>query len=368
MESLTVGQGVFNLVLWGIIVLILRPALKFPHKLKKARKVWGIILILLFCLFPFWGGDYFHYEDIWNETRQGGYSSLEPVYIWLIGYTGSYFVFRLIVWGLSLLLLFGTYKRVGYSFDLSLFIFATLYMPWFSYARASLAMSCILFGLTFLSKPLKRANLFSILIGLAIVGCSEFFHRSALLGIVAVVASLLVVDNKRNRILILFLLYPVIIYLMSYVLDITMTLDLDNDTYITAKRRDNYLLGERNIGGWGERLEAYLNQGALIIVAVAYIVLVRKGLYQSLNRLEKLISSYSLCVVLLAVGFLITKSDYSTYILYYRLLLFSAPATAVFLASMKGRYFLKRWYNVIFWMAFCGTLYALLYAIHCATH
>jgi hypothetical protein len=58
-ESLTLWQGVFNIVLWGIIVWILSPSLKYPYTLSKAAKFWGIVFIVLFYLFPFWGGRLF---------------------------------------------------------------------------------------------------------------------------------------------------------------------------------------------------------------------------------------------------------------------------------------------------------------------
>lgn len=369
-ETATFFQALFNVGLWGLIVLVLRPALKYPYCLSNKARMMGILLILVFCLFPFWGRDYFHYMEAFRDVKIGSRSNLEPFYEWIIVNVADYYVvFRLIVWGLALILLLYAYKRVFRSFDLSLFYFAALYLPWFSYARASLAISSIILGITFLTKPLRRSSLLSILIGFSLIAISIFFHRSAVLGIAAVVGSILIVGDNKYKLLLILVSLPVAVYFVSHYMDTILLqfigMDSDMDVFFSERKVNGYLMGESNERGLGGLLGDFLNRGAVLIMPIAYTVLVFKGYYQQFNRVEKLVSAYTLCVIFLAIG-LVSVGDYNMNVLFYRTLFFSYPANAVFLMSIKNRNLIKGIYGVIYYVGIVGSMYALVYSTYCA--
>ena len=372
MENLKVWQGLFDLFLWGVIVLILSPALKYPYKLIKSRRVFGILLILLFCIFPFWGGDYFHYKDSFDIIKMGGYTHLEAMYSWLIlNVVDDYSIFRLIIWGFALTLLFLAYKRVGQNFDQALYYFAALYLPWFSYARASLAMACILLGITFLVKPIRRFKIMSMIMGVTMVGGAIFFHKSAIVGMVAVLATFFVSDTKRNKIILTILLYPIAVYFIAKAMDYYMMMDFsfDEETniFVSERKRDRFLSGSGGFRfrGLGATIGDILNRGSMLLMPICFVYFAVKGYYQKLTKIEKYFGAYVLCIVLLAVGFILT-TGYSTQILFYRTLFYAYPANAVFLSAIKSRNEIKGLPNVIYWMGFAGSAYVLLYATYCA--
>ena len=70
-ESATVLQALFDLVLWAFIPLETKKAYYPLYTLKPSYRRIGIFLILLFCLFPFWGGDYFHYQQAFFFFNRG---------------------------------------------------------------------------------------------------------------------------------------------------------------------------------------------------------------------------------------------------------------------------------------------------------
>lgn len=367
MENLTPWQALFDLLLWGLIVLDLLPATKYPYRLSKQRRIIGFTLVMIFCLFPFWGGDYFHYAEAFDTIKHGGYSAFEEFYQWvIINVADNYFVFRFIVWGLALLMLFYAYKRVGQTPDLSLFYFAAFYLPWFSYARASLAMSCIILGLSFLSKPFKKSSFLSIIIGVALIGCSVFFHRSAVLGIAAFLVSLVFVKSNKTKLIIIIMLFPFLIYFMTQLMDIVMGVDAgDLDFVFSQRKREGYLNDEYSQPGLAATIGAFLNRSPVLIMPIVYLFLVFKGRYSSFNRIEKIISTYTISIILMSLGFVFVEK-YNTNTLFYRTLLFAYPANAIILSSIKSRNIGGKWFNVLITISLLSSLYSLLYSLYCS--
>lgn len=363
-ESLTLWQGVFNIVLWGIIVWILSPALKYPYILSKAAKFWGIVFIVLFCLFPFWGGDYFHYKEYFYEIQRGGYSKMEEVYTWIIENFGySYTFFRLIVWGGALFALFTAYKRVGNSFDLMLFYFGALFLPIFSYARVSVSIAFVMLGMSFVYKPIKHFRLGSILLGFAIVACSIFFHRSAVIGIAGFLATLLLIYNSKWKTILVVLLIPVFAYLASNLLNSFFDIDFSSADEQLNRRRDDYLSGTARYKGIGERISSLLTYLPMYLSAVAYIIQVSKKHYNTFSISERGFASFVFALMLLALVFSIDLG-YNTSVLYYRSIYFAMPANAVFLSVMTRNGYNKGLMKTILWIGLLSVAYNLLYATY----
>lgn len=364
MEEITIYQGLFDLFLWGIIFVVLRPAFKPPFKLKKSSRIIGIGLILLFCLFPFWAGDYFHSRDTFLNIKYGGLSHFESVYVWIINNVAtSYFMFRLIVWGAALTILLLAYKRIGFSFDLALFFFGALYLPLFSYARASLAMAILLLGLSFFYVPLAKSKVLSTVLGLVVISCSFFFHRSAVIGIFAVLMAFFLKENSKKKTLLLLTLIPIGVMLLSTLLDNVLMLDLDTVDEVMNNKIDSYMGRDAAEKGIARKLSDFLTRAPMFISAILYIVLVIKGDYQRFTIPERAVASYMFCIMLIAFGFSLNHG-YNTYVFYYRTINYALPANALFLTSIKGRKLGGPLFKVIYIMALAAACYSLLYSTY----
>ena len=369
-ESATVLQALFDLVLWAFIPLETKKAYYPLYTLKPSYRRIGIFLILLFCLFPFWGGDYFHYQQAFFVFNRGGGLNQEPVYGWIYStFSFSYTVVRLCIWGCALFLLTRAYKICTPKFDLAIFLFGALYLHWYSYARASLAMSIILLGLALISSAKENRTLLYYFLGFALLGVSSFFHKSATIGIVAAIFSLFLLNAKKRTIFIVALSIPLIIYALQYALDYFAVMDLSEDTLITEHYRNRFVGGEEmaNTGrfAFGPLLTKVFSRGPLYLIVVLYIVVITNGLYNKFTKGERAFASYAFIIVVMSIGFGFTEG-YMTRVLQYRTLFFAMPASAIFLAAVHRNGYRKFPYQIVFWGAFVGSVYNMTYAVWCA--
>lgn len=372
-ESASFIQVILDMALWISAVLLLKPCFKYPYLTNNTSRNISVLLVIVFCTYAFWGGDYFHYFEIYNEARHDfyGYFHLENVYRWIIDNVAfTYTIFRIIVWGGALLLLIATYRRSSPNSDLCLFYFVACYLCMFSYSRTSVSIALILLGLSFLANPKSKSKLWSTILCVAIIGSSVFFHRTAVIGIVAAVAALFLRNAGKKTLIVMIIVMPLIVVAMQYVLDYFMLMDLDEDAYVSARHRDRYMLstsgrGRAVVGGIGERISAYLTRIPLYLSGVLFIHMLASGKFRLFSKTEKIISAFAFTTVLIALCFLIDLG-YNTFTLHYRTLNFAMPANAVFLAAVHRLGFNNKILKFIFWLSVLGQFYNLAYSAYCA--
>ena len=154
-----------------------------PYRIRKLLLFSGL---LLFALTSFVGADFFFYHEnmsmyssrVFGDQDRG----LELVYQYLIYYTnGDYFLFRLVVWGVSLLLIVLNARKFGANVYNTLFIILAGFIVTYSYARATLAMAIFFLGVILICVAInKKWKLFRIIIGICLIASSIYFHRSML--------------------------------------------------------------------------------------------------------------------------------------------------------------------------------------------
>lgn len=200
---------VFVYVVWKILI-------KAP---KNKRRVEVSCLIVLYfaayavfyCVNP----DYFRYREWLNDPYLIDFHK-EQVYAFLILLCRSlpfdypFEVFRLIVWGGGVLLVYfiaKQYHRLLMPGLTVLFLFV-FYSGTFCYARASLAMAVFFIGV---SIHLWGKNIFAKSLGIVLAIFSYFFHHEMIVGIVALPALLMPFEKKNAKIFSLILLVFIII-------------------------------------------------------------------------------------------------------------------------------------------------------------
>lgn len=369
-DTATFSEAIFNTLIWVLLFIALIPGRSKPYLLSKGRKLLVFFLLLLFCLFPFFGGDYFHYLEYFRDVKQGFTWGIEEVYVWLITNSPSYTFFRLTVWGPALLLTLMAYKRIAPLDNLSLSFFSLLYLLWFSYARVSLAMAIIFWGLCLMAKPFERRKIISYILGLVIICCSVFFHRSALIGVIAAVGSLFMKNINKKFIIFVISFFPFLVVIMKLLLSEFLTFDLDYETFVTSQHRDIYLSEETNDSlksglslGVGPYISVFLTRLPLFLVAISYGYSVVKGYYNHFIEPARIISSYSFIIILIAFAFSLDLGV-STYVFYYRTLNFAMIPSAVFLAQVKIQGKMSRTFKLIYFISLLGVVYTLIYTIY----
>ena len=360
---MTFFKGVTCLFLWGLVYLVLCRASRKPYRLTKPARILGFVFVLLFCLYPYWGGDYFHSMHSFEDIKAGAYNHFEDVYGWIISWAQSYTIFRFIVWGSALTILFFTYKRVNHNFDLILFYFGALYMVRFSYARASLAMAIILFGMTFIYKPFGKHKFISYFLGALVICCSEFFHRSALVGILSAFFTLILIKNTKKKVLLLIVLIPFASIVVSYMLGSLLDMSFETIDASIDGKLDRYTSGESGERGIASRISAFLQNTPMYLSVLAFLILVINNRIEKFSMIERSFAYYMFIIMLIVIG-LSMDVGYNTDVISLRIMCFAMPANAVFMMSMKSYKNDNKLFNIIYYMALSACIYTIMYATY----
>lgn len=232
-------------IYWGLYMLVfvyaIRKTLFLVTEDKKQREVSGLFVALfaLYAVFYCINSDYFNYRN-WLNVTNISYWNKEKVYLYLVLFCRSlpfnypYEVFRLIVWGGGVYIVYQTYLlyRKFLLPGLTLLLLFVCYAGTFSYARASLAMAVYFFGIALYLNYKKRSMRF---LGIFLAIFSYFFHREMLIGIVLLPCLFIPFERKEMSFFSIFLLLSAIIAI-SFVGSNLSYLDqiFDNDE-ITSK-------------------------------------------------------------------------------------------------------------------------------------
>ena len=146
---------------------------------RSSRTILTISLIIL-TIAAYTRGDFFHYADIVQNYKYTGVTHMEAIYEFLIiAFNGNYLLWRIVVWGSALFLLFITFQRLKLDKHISFLFLFLAYITILNYSRTALAVAVYFFGLSFIVCPGKRKVL-SYIIGILIVSATLLFHDSAL--------------------------------------------------------------------------------------------------------------------------------------------------------------------------------------------
>lgn len=169
------------------------------------KKDWKYYLLfasfLLFVLTSAYGLDFYGYmENVERYSHDITGFHLEKIYEYIIEYTNqNYFLFRLVVWGGAMMLFTQTVDKYELDSTRSLFLLFLLFIPVFTYARATLAMACYYCGIAYFS---LKNNKIEKAIGIFLILASFLFHKSLFVLILFTLFYYLPL-NRRNVLLLI---------------------------------------------------------------------------------------------------------------------------------------------------------------------
>ena len=334
----------------------------------------GALIILLFCIFNFCSGDFYHYYDTILNLRSlhidvsnwelGDH--LEIPYLLISKFVGyHYYAFRIIVWGVALILSYLTAKRMNVDIGLWIFCFAAFSLSLFAYARVSLAMSVSFYGMSLIVKADSKKNrtpflLFTQLFGLFLVGSSFWFHKSAVIMLLITPLSLIVINKKI--LIITAITFPFLTLLVNshffeyldLISIVNNVVDIDAISYYST-----YYENER---GLGALLSYTINLSKFYMFLLLVVFIVMESKYKEIPYHIKTFINAAFWIIVLSSVF--ATADLSSEVLFYRLLYYSIIPVPIILAYTKN--FLNNnrlFYSVIsFGLMHVG--YVLLYAYY----
>ena len=184
----TLGQTIFNFVLFLLLLYGIRPTVigpltskRFDKKYPQLLYFYGVILFTL-SVFGYSDLDYWGYKSIITrivQTRREIH--VEPIYTWLALTFKDYTLWRFIVWCGATILMIKTVKRLPVNKTTTLFFITIIYALHFYKLRNALGFSLIYWGLTVLCS--SKDNIFKQILGLLFIAVSYFFHSSMILTI-----------------------------------------------------------------------------------------------------------------------------------------------------------------------------------------
>lgn len=232
--------GLYNWLLWDIaFVIAYKTVVQYNRngmdgyvsvKYNRSTFRFLFVLFLFYSLFTFFGGDKTGYEHMVVESGlygTGTFINMEPVYVYLgMLVKGDFLVWKLIVYGCALLLVYLSTKRMKLDSVITLSFFIGFALISYGSTRAVLAYALYLFGLSFL----RERNVLSLLIGVLLVLGSYFFHNSMLP--IILLTPLVYVKLNKKRLIFLILAFPVIVQLFNLFADqLFMQIDTFSNEY-----------------------------------------------------------------------------------------------------------------------------------------
>lgn len=331
--------------------------------------------IILFALTSFINDDFFHYYETMGEYKNGvmdeQHLGVEMPYQHIIYFIqGNYALFRLIVWGGSLLLILLGVKIFGTNAYNTMFLVLVGYIIIYSYARATLAMSIYALGVIIVSVESEhKFNLLKKIIGIAIIALSIYFHRSM---ITVVIASLFIIflPYKRNFAKNSLIIFPLIVFLFSTILRIviddlsTMSNSfIDDETGILSKMEhyEELTTATSNFFGYiGLILKYSTFYIPFFIIANRF-----RTSPEVINIRKRGLFLYLITYIIIAIATSMLFLGFSNSILFYRYLFMSFIPLCILISYMrKYRMLGHRQYNAIVCCLVLSNLFQLFTAVY----
>lgn len=373
LEFIGYKQTVF-LVLTNILAIIvmrdvMKSALTYPYVVFSSKRRNCVILCFLFCLFSFWGADWFGYISEIQLVQMFGnkHSNLEPFYIWLIQLLpDSYLLFRFAIWGSALILFLKTIKMLPLSFDLALLIFCTTWLPLFSYARASLAMAIMFYGVAWYYTNRGVKGAFVKILSVAIILSAFFFHKSAAFGILALFFAIFSKNINRNWMFIYVCLFPILVYVVQLYMDDFMAADVDRsvegmEAYVAVGK--NYLSAKTSAHGIGTNLQLFLEHVPFYFLAYFCYIFMQSPRFKTIPNTMKIFVKTHFIIIMMASVFMF-DFGVNTDTIYCRLMRYSIIPGVIVLTYFYQNELYKVWPSRIYKLAFFSMVYSLFYVAY----
>lgn len=356
-----------NILLSILIFITTKDALKPPFKISNSRLTITLLLLTIYCLFSFWGHDWYYYFRDYKDLVQGYTGHIENVYVWIAqNLSFDYISFRFVIWCGALFLFWDIIKRISISKSLALFIFGTIYIIWFSYARVTLAMMLAFWGLIYLSNS-KINKFISVPIGLIVIVSSYFFHKSALFGIAMVLMTIIALYKPKLIFFTSIIMFPILVIVVNAQIADFLLINVESDSeimtnYMTSGQR--YLDRDVVHRGWGSNISTILERTPYYLVSFLGIKMINSKLF--IPKDVKPIVILQFLIVLFSSVFLFVR-DANVIIISERLMRFAVVPTSIVMAYLYQSGINRKIVMSSIYIGIGGTLYALLYSCYLAS-
>lgn len=360
LEKSTPQQVFVNVVLFLFLILQLYGQFNRNHPVPEWKRIIIILGILFFCLFPYWGNDYWHYMYDFHQIKKGGLTNLEDIYYDIIGdYMPSYFIFRLSIWGSALVFMYKIFKIESLNFGMVTLIFVATFLPLFSYARATLPMTMMYLGVSIIYSQGSK-QMIRLVIGFALIITSLPFHKSAIFGVISIILASIARYKTKYLILAVIVSIPFMIsFLENYSQDFLL---LDGGDNLVVQTGQNYLLSESNKMGIAAQIYAFIQRIPFVGMLILFLYLIKTDKLKQLPRSVVIFSIISAIEIFASFLLLILNTELNISAISYRFAYFAWIPSIVLLTYCKTISIAPKIVNFCIVSGFFTSAYAVVYA------
>lgn len=361
-------EGVLICTLFFVVLLLY--AVFNKNNTKDRNIFYPHILILIFCVFAFWSQDYYHYIESlsvidYRFPKSEQANHLEQLYIWIAYFVnGHYTLFRLCVWGLAYILFVKTLKNFEVYNSQSIALFIVYFLLMFSYARVSLGMASLFYGISLLLKT-DKSRIINICLGLAMLYLAYNAHKSMFL-VIAISPLILLRYNKYTvPIIALCAMLTAWLYSDMLISEILIS-DTVNDEYgeLIQESANYYIAAETIQLGVVGLFERLLQVFTLIVPIVYCFTNTKANNYISSNFKLRCLVNYSLLISLISIALGIIISFESP--LFYRFVYMTYIPNIIILSTLFKNHIIPLGkYNKLFFIISLFPIVRLTYTLYC---
>lgn len=297
--------AIINLIIWLFLLVYY-----FRNSKRNNIPVLAYVLILLFATFAFSETDTYHYHEAYDQMLL--YNSpvhVENFYFWLINILPqNYYIWRFVIWGISLILLQITFKRYKLDVNSAGLCFTLILLQQFIVTRGSLGVALFMFAISLFLFP-SKSRIISYILSAAFIALSIYLHRSLPVYIGLLVFAFIPL-NKITVILSLILLPILRTGLLSYVYDILSIGFFSADTMSFV---ESYLEDDKSVANLNGFIRHVIELFPIILM---FVLLIKEYVFKKkyIDKSVKFIFNYS-------------------YVLFYVAMLFWGQQTSSFISS-----------------------------------
>lgn len=299
-------------------------------KAKKKNYIFLWVLVLIFALLSWTNGDWFHYLAMVSSFSGigGDLGGLEMFYQYLILFTnGNYLAFRIVVWGLALILLTNSFSKLEIDTTISVFFLFAVFIDYFDYSRSALGIAVFFWGY---SIYLTKHNRLIRIAGLAICLCSMYFHRSTM--VLPLLGFVSLIPLRRRYLLVVIGLLALSFFSLKDIFVSTLDSFLSSEDEGLAYRANLYLNLERGqmiTGNFiGMVTSSWKYSVFYVLFAYSTNIIYKNNLYDKLPVHIRTIYNFSFALVVFSTMMYMFNIGHLAF--YYRyLMMLYAPLTIV---------------------------------------
>ena len=363
-----------NHIIAGLLVVLLIICVlkvrKYPHRLSNEGIQFALFLCLIFYLFPMAGSDFYSYKEI---VETSGYTDISTIPQYYLHYEkayyaiinivhNNYFLFRLVVWGGSLLLYWQTAKRLELDKSSFVFYLCICVVQLTAVSRVCLAYAIAFFGFSLLVKPKKRKGsiIFSFIIGVSLIGASILFHRSAIF-LLAILPLSLINFNKQTFWLFALAFPVIVVVISSNLFDFILSYDQTDESLLDASTASFYLETDNNrVIGIGQSIDFFFKYASHVVLIYMIVCGILNKKYQEWPSVIQKFANATLLINFLALAVLLAPGA-ATFKTFERLMGFSYVPQSFMLAYLLKIDYEKKQINLINLLIMGYVLYGALY-------